>query len=78
LEGETCKFITALTGTCIFDGESCVGEVSYEELSESYKELCIRSEEVCKNNERQKNLILQLQSEKKKSTCPKFQLSVMR
>ncbi|MCI55798.1 envelope-like protein, partial [Trifolium medium] len=46
------------------DTDSCDEDVSYEELAASYKELCIRSEEVCKIGEKHKKVIAQLQAEK--------------
>ncbi|MCI42232.1 gag-protease polyprotein, partial [Trifolium medium] len=48
MESESAKQITALTGICTSDAESCDEELTYDELAASYKELCIRSEEVCR------------------------------
>ncbi|MCI62998.1 gag-pol polyprotein, partial [Trifolium medium] len=59
VESETAKHVTTLTGICMSDAESCNEEVSYDELAASYKELCIRSEEVCKALEKQKKIIAQ-------------------
>jgi hypothetical protein len=56
--------VTALTRICMSDTESCDEDVSYEELASvanSYRELCVRSEEVCK---KQKRIITQLHAEK--------------
>ncbi|GAU41074.1 hypothetical protein TSUD_284440 [Trifolium subterraneum] len=64
--GETTKHITALTGVCLSDTVSNHEDVTYEELAESYRALCKRSEEVCRSQENQKRLILELQSEKNK------------
>ncbi|MCI32640.1 gag-pol polyprotein, partial [Trifolium medium] len=43
VETEAAKHITALTGICVSDTESCDEDISYEELVVSYKELCIKS-----------------------------------
>lgn len=47
-EDEASKYVTALTRRYEFDEDSCDEELSYEELAASYRELCIRSEEVKK------------------------------
>ncbi|MCI54871.1 gag-pol polyprotein, partial [Trifolium medium] len=57
---EAEKHITALTGTCMSDAESSGEEITYDELAASYKELCIRNEEVCKALEKQKKITAQL------------------
>jgi uncharacterized protein YpuA (DUF1002 family) len=64
VESETVKHITALTGVYMSDEESCDEELTFDVLAASYKELCIRSEEVCRTNEKQKKLIAELQAEK--------------
>ncbi|MCH92551.1 gag-protease polyprotein [Trifolium medium] len=64
LDNEVAKHVTALTGICMSDTESCDEDVSYEELATSYKELCIRSGEVCKTLEKQKRTIALLQAER--------------
>ncbi|MCI27351.1 gag-pol polyprotein, partial [Trifolium medium] len=46
------------------DTDSYDEELSYDELAASYKELCIRSEEVCRTLEKQKKIIAQLQAER--------------
>ncbi|PNY15185.1 putative LRR receptor-like protein kinase, partial [Trifolium pratense] len=46
-ESESAKLVNALTGVCESDAESC-DETSYEELVATYKDLFIRSNEVCK------------------------------
>ncbi|CAJ2633234.1 uncharacterized protein LOC123890825 [Trifolium pratense] len=63
-EAETAKHINALTGVCTSDNESCDEELTYEELADSYKELCLKSEEVCRILEKQKKTIAQLQAER--------------
>ncbi|MCI21247.1 gag-protease polyprotein, partial [Trifolium medium] len=64
VEFEVANNITALTGICMSDVESCDEEITYDELAASYKDLCIRSEEVCKTLEKQKKIISELQAEK--------------
>ncbi|MCI62321.1 gag-pol polyprotein, partial [Trifolium medium] len=64
VESEAAKHITALTGICMSDAESCDEEISYDDLAASYKELCIRSEKVCKTLEKQKKITAQLQTER--------------
>lgn len=61
---EPTKQVTALTGTCESDEDSDCEELTFEEPAESYKELCLRSEEVCKLREDQNKTIAQLQDEK--------------
>ncbi|PNX85016.1 gag-protease polyprotein [Trifolium pratense] len=63
-EAETVKFINALTGVCTSDTESCDEVLTYDELTESYKELCLKSEEVCRISEKQKETISKLQTER--------------
>ncbi|MCI15503.1 gag-pol polyprotein, partial [Trifolium medium] len=46
------------------NAESSDEEITYDEQAASYKELCIRSEEVCKTLEKQKKIIAQLQAER--------------
>ncbi|MCI39812.1 gag-pol polyprotein, partial [Trifolium medium] len=62
-ESEAAKHINVLTGVCTSDTESCDGDLTYEELADSYKELCLKSEEVCRTLEKQK-IISQLQAER--------------
>ena len=64
-EEESSKLVTALVGICNSDSDSSDEEVTFEELVESYKKLCIRSAEVCQQNEKQKKLIVKLEAEKK-------------
>lgn len=61
---EPANQVTALTGIYDSDEDSDCEELTFKELAESYKELCLRSEEVCKLGEDQKKLIAQLQAEK--------------
>lgn len=63
-EDEAAKYLTTLTGRYESDEDSCDKELSYEELADSYRELCIRSEEVCLLGEKHKKIISQLQAEK--------------
>ncbi|XP_045810770.1 uncharacterized protein LOC123905185 [Trifolium pratense] len=62
-ESGSAKHVNALTGVCESDAESCDG-TSYEELLTTYKDLFIRSNEVCKALEKQKKANCQLQAEK--------------
>jgi len=66
LDDETTKHVTTFTGRCESNEDSWIEDVSYEELTDSYKELCTRSEEVCKIGEKQKRIITQLQAEEEK------------
>src|ERR1043165_2046615 len=67
-EEEAAKLVTALSGTCNSDNDSSDEEVTFEELADTYKKLCIRSGEVCQQNEKQKKLIEKLEAEKKENT----------
>src|ERR1044072_8935997 len=58
-EEESAKLVTALSGVCNSDNDSSDEEVTFEELADTYKKLCIRSVEVCQQNEKQKKLIVQ-------------------
>ncbi|KAK2356433.1 hypothetical protein QL285_093765 [Trifolium repens] len=63
-ENESARHVTALTGTCISDGDSDENEdVSYEELVSTYRELLTRFEEMCRILEKQKKTINKLQAE---------------
>ncbi|XP_058784264.1 uncharacterized protein LOC131659038 [Vicia villosa] len=64
-EEETAKHIIALTSVCVSDDDSSEDELTFDELAASYKELCVRSAEVCKQVEKQKILIKELKTEKK-------------
>ncbi|GAU33559.1 hypothetical protein TSUD_143510 [Trifolium subterraneum] len=63
-EYEVAKDATVLTGIVTSDTESCDEEVSYDELAETYRDLCLVSEEKCKELEKEKKLNSQLQGEK--------------
>ncbi|PNX81934.1 gag-protease polyprotein [Trifolium pratense] len=60
----SAKQITALTSICASETDSCDEELSYDEFANSYRELCLRSEEVCRNSEKQKEIISQLHVER--------------
>lgn len=62
---ESAKHITALTSVCDSDSDTSEGELTFDKLASSYKELCIRSAEVCQEGLKQKNLIIKLEEEKK-------------
>ncbi|MCI35433.1 gag-pol polyprotein, partial [Trifolium medium] len=62
---EVAKKVTAFTGRCESDDDSCDEEISFEELAAAYKELCVKSEEICKLSNKQKGIIAQLEAEKK-------------
>ncbi|GAU45662.1 hypothetical protein TSUD_293710 [Trifolium subterraneum] len=63
-ESDVAKHVTVLTGIVTSDTESCDEEVSYDELAETYRDLCLVSVEKCKELEKQKKLNSQLQGEK--------------
>jgi hypothetical protein len=65
-EGESAKHVTALTSACASDDDSSGDELTFDELAASYKELCVKSAEVCVQGEKQKKLIKELEDEKKK------------
>src|ERR1044072_4481162 len=72
---EAAKLVTALSGVCNSDMDSSDEEMTFEELAETYKKLCVRSGEVCQQNEKQKKLIeklevenVKLEAEKKENT----------
>lgn len=66
IDDETAKHVTPFTGRYETDEDSCDENINYEELSASYKELYVRSEEVCNTGEEKKRIIAQLQAEKQK------------
>lgn len=47
-ECESAKKVTALTGRVFSDTESCDEELAYDDLATSYKDLYVRSPEICK------------------------------
>ena len=53
-----------MTGIYDFGDELNSGEITFEELIASYKELCLKSEEACQLGEEQKRVIAQLQAKK--------------
>src|ERR1051325_1493378 len=75
-EEEGAKLVTALTRVYNSDMDSSDEEVTFEELAENYRKLCVKSDEVCQQNEEQKKLIekleaenVKLEAEKKESTA---------
>ncbi|KAK2421589.1 gag-protease polyprotein [Trifolium repens] len=64
VETVAANHVSALTRVCYYDSDSDDEEVTFEQLASTYKELCIKSEEVCRTNEKQKVIIDQLKSEK--------------
>src|ERR1043165_748628 len=75
-EEEAAKLVTALSGTCNSDNDSSDEEVTFEELADTYKKLCIRSGEVCQQNEKQKKLIVKLEAENVKLEAEKKENTV--
>jgi hypothetical protein len=65
-EGESAKHVNALTSVYASDDDSSGDELTFDELTASYKELCVKSAEVCIQGEKQKKLIKELEAEKKK------------
>ena len=63
LESKASNHVSGMTSVCDYDTESYDEELTYEELASAYKELCIRSEEVCRKNTKQEIVINQLKSE---------------
>ena len=63
---EIAKHVTAFTGRYESDEDSCDEDVSYEELVESYKKLCVISEEFCEIGVKQKRIMAQMHAEKEK------------
>ncbi|KAK2385091.1 putative mitochondrial protein [Trifolium repens] len=65
-EGESARHVTAFTGTCVevedWDSDED-GDVSYEELASTYKDLLTRYEGMCRILEKQKKTINKLQTE---------------
>src|ERR1051325_3438743 len=75
-EEESAKLVTALSGTCNSDNDSSDEEVTFEELAETYQKLCIKSGEVCQQNEKQKKLIEKLEAENVKLEAEKKENTV--
>ncbi|PNX60032.1 gag-protease polyprotein, partial [Trifolium pratense] len=63
-EADAANSIHALTSVCTSDTESCDEELTFDELAKSYRELCLKSEEVCRVSEKQKEIITKLQTER--------------
>jgi hypothetical protein len=61
---EAANLVTALTGRWGSDEDSSDGEVTFEELTSTYRKLCHKSVELCKQVESQKKEITQLENEK--------------
>ncbi|KAK2376831.1 gag-protease polyprotein [Trifolium repens] len=64
LEGVAANHVSATTVVCDSDNDSCDEDLTYKELASAYKELCIRSEKICRTNVEQEIVINQLKSEK--------------
>ncbi|GAU26327.1 hypothetical protein TSUD_56250 [Trifolium subterraneum] len=62
-DNEATKSVNAMTGKCESDSDSDE-DVSYNKHAATYKELCIKSGELCKTNEEQRKTIAQLEKEK--------------
>ena len=62
-DDEGTKSVNVMTGRCLSDSDSD-DDVSYNKLAATYKELCIKSGELCKTNEEQRKTIAQLEKEK--------------
>src|ERR1051325_4759182 len=75
-EEEAANLVTALSGTGNSDNDSSDEEVTFEELVDTYKKLCIRSGEVCQQNEKQKKLIEKLEAENVKLEAEKKENAV--
>ncbi|PNX58856.1 gag-protease polyprotein [Trifolium pratense] len=63
-DDNTAKRVMAFTGKYDSDNESYDGEVTYEELADSYRELYFQSEEICRVIEKQKVTINHMKAEK--------------
>jgi hypothetical protein len=64
VETAPAHHVSTLTGVCYSDTDYDDEEVTFEQLASTYKELCFKSEEVCRTNEKQKVIINELRSEK--------------
>ncbi|WJX56803.1 hypothetical protein P8452_42426 [Trifolium repens] len=64
LVNKASNHVSSMTGVCFSNNDSCDEDLTYEELASAYKELFIRSEEVCRKNAEQEIVINQLKSEK--------------
>src|ERR1044072_1730173 len=70
-EEEGAKLVTALSGVYNSDMDSSDEEVTFEELAENYRKLCIKNGEVCQQDEEQKKLIEKLEAENVKLKAEK-------
>jgi hypothetical protein len=64
LENVAANHVSAMTGVCSSDNDSCDDEFTYEELASMYKDLYLKNEEVCRTVVEQKIHIEQLKHEK--------------
>ncbi|XP_058726389.1 uncharacterized protein LOC131597731 [Vicia villosa] len=63
-EEETTKHVTILTSAYAYDDDSSDDELTFDELVASYKKLCIKNAEVCKQVEKKKIIIKEMEIEK--------------
>jgi hypothetical protein len=61
---ESTRHVIALTGVCTSDTKSCDGDLTYDELLATYKELYEKDIEICKTLHKQKKTINQLMTER--------------
>ncbi|KAK2368014.1 gag-protease polyprotein [Trifolium repens] len=64
VENVAANHVSAMTGVCFSDNDSCDDEFTYEELAFMYKNMYLKSEEVCITVVEQKNHIEQLKHDK--------------
>ena len=57
------KHAIAFTGVCDSDDDSSEGEVTYDVLASTYRELCVKSAEIYQQGEKQKKLIIKMEAE---------------
>jgi hypothetical protein len=48
LENVAANHVSAMTGVCFSDNDLCDDQFTYEELASGYKDLYLKSEEVCR------------------------------
>src|ERR1044072_5760702 len=65
-EEEAANLVTELSGSGNSDNNSSDEEVTFEELADTYKKLCIRSGEVWQEKEKQKNVMEKLKEKNMK------------
>ena len=73
-ESDSDKDVNALTGRCESDEESSDGEITFDELAISYRELCIKSEKILQQEAKQKKIIADLHAEKEVYAAEIFEL----